>query len=52
MSTAGNSFMVTKKTIATPIKILGFNRGKVTFIYVRRDALPKVLDDSSNLGLM
>ena len=52
MSTAGNSFMVTRKTIAIPIKMLGLSRGRVIFVYVESDDFPKVLDDSSNLGLM
>ena len=52
MSTAGNSFMVTKKTIAIPIKMLGLSKGRVIFVYVENDDFPKVLDDSSNLGLM
>ena len=52
INTAGNSFIVTRNTIAPPITIPGFNSGKVTEIDVLNAPLPSVREASSILGLI
>ena len=51
-STAGSSFMVIKKTVAAAIIIPDFISGRLVKITELILFLPKVMDDSSYLGLI
>mgnify|MGYP001167648537 FL=1 len=51
-STAGNSFMVIKKTVAAAIIIPDFISGKLVNIAELILLFPKVIDDSSYRGLI
>ena len=51
-STAGNSFMVIKKTVAAAIIIPDFISGKLVNIADLILLFPKVIDDSSYRGLI